>query len=114
VNSFGISELSHSNIGCTSITPLVWVPNAFSIDGNNPVFRPVMGYVDFNNYVFRIFNRWGEIVYETTDINEGWDGKKGRKIYEEGVYVWQIQFSDGSGADYEKRGFVTLLHYSKQ
>jgi hypothetical protein len=114
VNSFGISELSHSNIGCTSITPLVWVPNAFSIDGNNPVFRPVMGYVDFNNYVFRIFNRWGEIVYETTDINEGWDGKKGSKIYEEGVYVWQIQFSDGSGADYEKRGFVTLLHYSKQ
>lgn len=109
LNAFGIAELSHSNLACGTMEPLLWVPNAFTVNGNNPIFKPVTGYVDFSNYSFKIFNRWGEIIFQTNDINAGWDGRRNDKLCPEEVYVWQIEFTDGSGKSFERRGFVTLL-----
>lgn len=109
LNSFGIAELSHSNIACTTIDPIVWVPNAFMIGGINEIFKPVLSYVDFNQYQLRIFDRWGEVVFQSNEVNQGWDGKYKNELCREGVYVWHIEFTDGSGEHFEKRGFVTLL-----
>ncbi|MFZ5554846.1 MAG: gliding motility-associated C-terminal domain-containing protein [Bacteroidota bacterium] len=108
-NSYGISEVSHSNIGCAVIDPIIWVPNAFIINGVNNVFKPVASYVDFNEYDLKIFNRWGEMIFQTSDINTGWDGLHKSKQAGEGVYVWQIILKDGEGKTYEQRGRVTLL-----
>lgn len=112
-NSFGISEISHSNIACTTIEPLVWVPNAFMVGGINETFKPVISYADYNNYSIKIFDRWGELVFTSNDINQAWDGKYKNDLLREGVYVWVIEFSDGSGERYEKKGFVTLLKAPK-
>ena len=75
-----------------------YIPNTFTpYDGNdyNQLFKPVFtsGY-DTGNYSMEIFNRWGELVFSTTDINQGWDGKDMRnsKICEDGTYVWKIGF----------------------
>lgn len=114
VNSYGISALSHSNIACATIQPLVWVPNAFMVNGNNPVFLPVISYVDYTNYTFRIFDRWGELIFHTDQIGNGWDGNHKGDLAREGVYVWTLEFDDGSGQHYEKRGFVTLLIKGKE
>ncbi len=55
---------------------LAYVPNTFTPDGDglNDVFIPVLSTVDEDSYSLQIFNRWGEIIFETQDVNEGWDG----------------------------------------
>lgn len=87
---------------------LVWVPNAFTPngDGKNDVFLP---YVE-NVYEYRliIFNRWGEMVFETTSQNTGWDGTfKGDRALD-AVYVYKMTFVDYYGKPYTKYGHVVL------
>ena len=50
VNSFGIQEVASSNQLCLQMEPKIWIPNAFMVFGNNPVFKPVIGFVDANSY----------------------------------------------------------------
>lgn len=110
-NSFGITEESYSNISCTTQDPLVYIPNAFTPGGANPVFLPVVSYVDFNNYSLDIFNRWGQLLFNSTDTNVGWDGTHNNKLCKEDVYVYIVRFTTGDGQLMEKRGFVTLIDY---
>ncbi len=109
-NSYGISEISHSNIGCAVMEPKLWVPNAFTVGGLNPVFKPVTGYVDFDTYQLRIYNRLGQLVFFSSELHTGWDGRHEGRIAPEGVYIWEISFRDGEGKFYERNGFVTLLN----
>ncbi len=71
---------------------LLFVPNIFTPndDGNNDKLKIFSGTIT-DIYTFRIFNRWGGLVFETNDINEGWDGTyKGRKM-PSGVYIYLIE-----------------------
>jgi len=94
---------------------IYYIPNSFTPDGDdyNQTFKPVFttGY-DVNNFTMLIFNRWGEIVFESHDANAGWDGTYGvdsDKIVE-GTYVWKIEFKT-SKSDERKSliGHVTLI-----
>jgi gliding motility-associated-like protein len=85
------------------------IPNAFSPDedGLNDIFRPIAaGVVTFE---MRIYNRWGQLILVTEDMQKGWDGKYNGQYCPQGAYPYVIylQFSDGT----EKRimGDVTLL-----
>ena len=75
---------------------IYYVPNTFTPDGDkfNNEFKPVFhsGY-DSQNYTMYIFDRWGELVFETHDINEGWKGLYGTNgvIAQDGVYTWKIE-----------------------
>jgi gliding motility-associated-like protein len=60
------------------------------------------------NY-FRIFNRWGQLVFESSDINKGWDGRFNGSIQPMGTYVYQLDAQDPSGKHLTKVGNVTLL-----
>ena len=87
-----------------------FVPTAFSPngDGKNDVFRPVaVGYRSLN--YFRIYDRWGEEVYLSRDITEGWDGTFNHKAAELGTYFWQISFVDRFGKESYLKGDVTLV-----
>ena len=112
-----------SEYGCTDETQahvyvddilIYYVPNAFTPDGNsyNNDFKPVFteGY-DPYNYHLTVFNRWGEIIFESYNAENGWDGTYSNQgIAEDGVYVWQIEFSENStGKDFVERGHITLL-----
>ncbi len=71
--------------------PIVDLPSAFSPngDGKNDLFHPlVKGLVDLQ--VFKVYNRWGQVVFETTDINAGWDGKKNGVEQEVGSYAYLL------------------------
>jgi|GEM_PF-875828 len=88
----------------------VFIPNAFTPngDGNNDVLTPI----DFGavrTATFQIFNRWGALVYETTDINKGWDGTKGGKEQMPAVFVYYIQGEFLNGEAFDKTGSITLL-----
>jgi len=92
---------------------IYWVPNCFTPDGNeaNQLFGPVMsdGY-DINGFEFLIFNRWGNVVWESHDPNGKWDGTYGGIKCSDGVYIWKIRFNvfgdDGKISDH---GHLTII-----
>ena len=71
----------------------VYVPNAFSpnFDGYNDYFRPFSN-CSLQNYSMKIFNRWGALVFESDDVESGWDGTFHNQDIAEGVYIYLLEF----------------------
>lgn len=93
-------------VGCGYVLE---VPNAFTpnSDGLNDRFAPLG--VDFELISFRVYNRWGELLYETNDPNASWDGTYKGEACEQGVYTWVVSFRDDLGQEQIDSGNVTLL-----
>jgi gliding motility-associated-like protein len=108
-NIYGFNEKSISNITEAYQESEVFIPNAFKPAGINSVFKPVTTYVSISDYDFKIFNRWSDLVFSTTNIEEGWDGAHKGKRAESGVYVYLLTFKTARGEFIEKRGYVTLI-----
>ena len=92
---------------------IFYVPNAFTPDGDeyNNSFQPVF-YSGFDDqtYSFRIYNRWGEMLYESHDPKVGWDGTFQGHLVQDGVYTWSISFKSKENSEpYKYTGFVTLI-----
>ena len=71
------NESSASNIICKDNCPLYELPNTFTPNGDefNQTFKPIFSNsIDPYNYSFYIYNRWGQVIFETQDIERGWDG----------------------------------------
>lgn len=88
---------------------ILYVPNAFTPngDGFNDLFRAEGG--NINEFYLGIFNRWGELIFESEDMDIGWDGKYKGKFCQDGVYVWKIVYSDAQGTKKALHGHVVLL-----
>lgn len=108
-NPSGINAISESNIACAVQEEMVYIPNAFVVGGANPLFIPVLAYVDVSNYEFTIINRWGQAIWTTNDRNKAWDGRSEGVPAPVGVYAYYCAFNNGAGRQVEKRGTVTLL-----
>jgi gliding motility-associated-like protein len=107
-NQFGCTDTACDNIAARAV-PALDVPNAFTPNGdgvNDKVF--VRGFA-IAKMAWRIYNRWGTIVFTTNNRQEGWDGKYKGALQPQEVYTYtlDIQFSDGSKAS--KTGDITLL-----
>jgi gliding motility-associated-like protein len=91
-------------------TPQVFVPTAFTPngDGHNDVFRPIAVGISKIEY-FRVFNRWGELVFSTTTNEKGWDGKINGKEQGTNTYVWVVKAVDYLGKAFFAKGTVTLI-----
>lgn len=93
---------------------LFYIPNTFTPNGDNinDVFKPSTLGIDMNNYKFMIFNRWGELIFESTDLNAGWDGIYLNEECPEDAYIWKVELQR-TGNNYngiEKyTGHVNLL-----
>jgi gliding motility-associated-like protein len=87
-----------------------YIPNAFSPngDGKNDVFKPLGVGIASTEY-FRIFNRYGAIVFETTQSNKGWDGIFKGVRQPIGNYIWMIKGKGSNGKIIEMKGNVLLL-----
>lgn len=109
VNQFGFSDSAWSNIACVPLPAISYVPNAFTPAGLNPVFRPVVLFENPEQYSFRVFNRWGQLVYETSLPSEGWKGDFNGAESPTGVYAWQLIFRGMNRKEYTKSGTVTLI-----
>jgi gliding motility-associated-like protein len=94
-----------------------FIPNSFSPDGDNinDIFIPKGTNVDEDRYMMRIYDRWGKLVFENTDINEGWDGSiNGLSMHEEemisNVYSYYFHvYERNTDIDYEYRGTVIIV-----
>lgn len=111
----GTDEFGCQNIDSIYIRvlpkPKFYMPNAFSPDGDgiNDLF--IIGpYQNFNLNSFKVFNRWGQMVFETDDIGQGWDGRSpGGEPLPMGTYIFRVEGVDDLGIPQERQGNVTLL-----
>lgn len=88
----------------------VYVPTAFTPngDGKNDVLRPtLMGLKDM--HYFRVFNRWGQLVYETKTKWAGWDGRSSGALQSSGVFVWVVSGIGVDGNVHIRRGTTALI-----
>jgi gliding motility-associated-like protein len=127
VGSFRIQLISTSAKGCSDtsyidlttsadvVFPNAFTPNPkFASDGiydmnnlDNDIFFPFTSGV--TEYKFEIFDRWGELVFESLDIKIGWNGYYKGKICQQDVYVWKAYIKHNNGKVFNKSGDVTLL-----
>jgi gliding motility-associated-like protein len=113
IDSVG-NESAKSNVVCIDNCPEYKLPNVFTPngDGMNDTFKPVSSkYI--TDVVFTVFNRWGDVVFTTTDPDIGWDGKhsKTNKVVADGVYQYMVEVNkktiDGIVAE-KINGYLTL------
>jgi gliding motility-associated-like protein len=90
--------------------PDIYVPTGFTPnnDGKNDKFIPVPVGIKQINY-FRIFNRWGQMMFSTTRLNDGWDGKYAGKEQPTAVYVWMVEGITKDNRVIKKKGTVVLI-----
>jgi gliding motility-associated-like protein len=91
--------------------PSVFVPNSFTPNGDkiNNTFFPVIRDITNEKYVFSIYNRWGELVFSTTNLDEKWDGTYKGKKAQVGIYSWTIKYIDPIENELKStQGFVEL------
>ncbi|MBI2967725.1 MAG: gliding motility-associated C-terminal domain-containing protein [Bacteroidetes bacterium] len=92
---------------------MLFMPSSFTPnkDGRNDLFLPVWIGVNPNSYRFTIFDRWGDHIWETTDPDQGWDGRanKGGKMAQQDVYVWIIEVRDLNKKIHYYVGSVTVV-----
>lgn len=104
------------DLGCTDSAsvqlipcPSLWVPNAFTPRGDqlNEIFKPVGE--NLHTYRFRVYNRWGQLLFETNDQEKGWNGFFDGKQAPVGAYVWDVFFIDRSGKEKLQTGSFQLI-----
>ncbi len=90
--------------------PDIFMPNAFTPngDGRNDVFRPILVGISSLDY-FRIYNRWGQLVFATSQNEKGWDGILSGHREETGTFVYMIQGKDYMGKVHTKKGTFVLV-----
>ncbi|MDZ4840132.1 MAG: gliding motility-associated C-terminal domain-containing protein [Bacteroidota bacterium] len=102
--------VSHSNLLKVGPSLRVFIPSAFTPnkDGLNDFFQ-IRG-EGIKSIELTITNRWGEIVYQSNNINEGWDGKYQGLTVQNDVYSWQLNAYGIAGYAEYKKGTLTVLH----
>lgn len=108
----GTSEYSQSNTACAYLNPTIYIPEVFTPngDGTNDLFKPVFTFIPAN-YEMRIYNRWGNVVFETSSYTEPWDGNEpnGNSV-QTGSYIYYIKIETPNNQIIEKRGNITVVY----
>lgn len=119
--SYIVTLVVTNDDGCTDTTSqtiiingifTMYVPNAFTPDGDNinEILTPMGDGVDATGYEFSIFNRWGELIFTTTQLGVGWDGTENGIKAPNDVYVWRLKAkSVFDGTKHEFFGHSTLI-----
>ena len=90
-------------------SPDIFVPNAFTPGGStNNIFRPIPVGISSLQY-FRVYDRWGQLVFSTSRLGDGWDGNVAGKPQDLDSYVWTVEGTSYTGEKIFKRGTVTLI-----
>lgn len=120
--AFTITQIVYTQYGCTDQTDVVviikpdyviYVPNAFSPndDGVNDIFLPLGEGIDPQHFDMWIYDRWGNLIYQTNDLYKGWNGKvQGHTdISQIDAYVWKIKCRDRAGNIHNYIGHLSLI-----
>lgn len=102
------SDIDSCRVSIDNCNQVIWVPNSFTPnnDGINDVFLPYIENV--RKYSLSIYNKWGQLIFNTSEPYLGWDGRYNGKISPEDSYIWKISYENYSGDSFIKHGFVIL------
>lgn len=107
------NELGCKSRMCRFVSAIVQnvaeVPTAFSPNGDGKNDRLYVRGYNIESIEFKIFNRWGQLVYESTDITEGWDGQHNGKTAEMDAFAYQVNVVFRDGETKTLQGNVTIL-----
>jgi len=110
-----------NEIGCqTSVSKIViiddvfvfYIPTAFTPngDGLNDTFKIVGEGIDLNSFKMTVFNKWGQLVFESNNPDIGWDGTQNGALVPDGVYIWKIDAKEAhSPIVHNKNGFISIV-----
>ena len=108
----------NSEVGCGSSSSSaivkvykdVYVPSGFTPnnDGKNDLFR-VTAADNYKRFKLLVYNRWGQVIFATTDMNKGWDGKFREMQLASDVYVYYLEIVTASNKKVTKKGTITLI-----
>jgi gliding motility-associated-like protein len=104
-NTYGFQDVVQSNKVDAYVEVNVFVPNAFAPNGINNIWKPIAQYVEKTDYSVKVFNRWGNIVFQTSDDNEGWNGQGA----DDEMYVYLIEYKNARGEYIQLKGHLNLL-----
>jgi gliding motility-associated-like protein len=110
-NSIGCFDTDTIDVKYFKVLSGFYVPSAFSPngDGLNDILKPSsLGLKSISS--FRIYNRWGQMLFNTSSIGKGWDGKYNGKLQAVDTYVWVAEGIDYANKNIQEKGNVVLLH----
>lgn len=92
------------------VGPDIYVPTGFSPngDGQNDIFRPLPVGITQLEY-FRVYDRWGKLMFSTSEYMQGWDGNFNGQPAAVGTYVWVVQGKDVNNETVQRKGTITLI-----
>ncbi|MBS4057850.1 MAG: gliding motility-associated C-terminal domain-containing protein [Bacteroidales bacterium] len=102
--------ISRSNVISLTVESGLFMPNAFRPGGLNTTFGPVFRFAGFRDYSLSVFNRWGKLIFDTSDVNNGWDGRYAGELVPAGAYVYVLQYLNQYGETVTKRGAVSVVY----
>lgn len=122
---YELVAIGYNDIGCESVPqviqivvtecdPLIYyIPNSFTPDGNefNQTWGPILtSGISVENFELIIYNRWGDVLFESHDSNFKWDGTYNGEVVQDGVYVWTMLIDMKETGELKMvTGHVTLL-----
>lgn len=119
--TYDVTLITTSELGCTDtitkeviVLPeiVIYAPNTFTPDGDefNQDWQVFMEGIDIYDFELQIFNRWGELIWESHDISVAWDGTHNGKVVPQGMYNWKIRASDVShDGKYTYTGHINII-----
>jgi gliding motility-associated-like protein len=98
------------NIRIFKTAPTIFVPTAFTPDANNlnDILTPIAVGITKLDY-FRVFNRWGNLLFSTTELQKGWNGVYKGIPQAPDTYIWMVRGTDFTGKTVIKKGTVQLI-----
>lgn len=109
---YSFNDMVRSNSATVVQKPRLYVPTAFNPNSSttkNQKFTPEGVFISSSDYLFIVYNRWGEKVFESAIVGDGWDGTANGVDAQGGVYTYFIRFTSSNGVTFEDRGTVTLI-----
>jgi gliding motility-associated-like protein len=100
---------SSSNIKCVEQEPVIYVANAIVPDGKNKSVRPVLLVPNVKEYEFNVYDRWGKLMFETTELTAGWDGTNKGERLPFGTYTYRVRVLSQQGKELIQKGTITLV-----
>jgi hypothetical protein len=108
-DTFGCYGTASVKVTIAHTLPDIFVPNAFTPGtGSNSLFRPICMGISSLEY-FCVYSRWGQLLYRTSQIGQGWDGRIRGTLQAGNAYLWMLKGTDYTGRVISKKGTVVLI-----
>lgn len=90
----------------------IFFPTAFkpsSAISTNSEFKPIFNFFSGSNYNFMIYNRWGQLIFESNEADKGWNGKYQGQVQSSGLYIYRLTYQNVYGQNIERKGSFMLI-----